>query len=113
MTKSYIFNCSEFVENSGGGVFHKGRRRFALDCASGPLITRIGTLVGGKAAFPHDELPENVAQVLLREGLLHEYDQRRQLASSVKLKIHNAVVEGQRQLVAGLSIERSIWDSAA
>lgn len=77
MTKSYIFSSEAFSGDESGGVFHKGRRRFRFACSSANVVSRIARLESTHAPFPAGELPEHVAALLLRQGLLREYKESR------------------------------------
>jgi hypothetical protein len=77
MTKSYIFSTRAFARDENGGMFYQGRRRFRFECSSANLVSRIARLQNAHAPFPAEEFPEQVAAVLLREGLLREYRESR------------------------------------
>lgn len=103
MTKSYIFSSSAFSANDRGGIFHKGKRRFCFECSSAGVISRIEKLEKARAPFPVDELPEQVAALLLREGLLHEYNESHRYWSSLRIKISDSMNSAKGQLFSRLS----------
>ncbi len=70
MTKSYFFNCDDFILDDQGGTFIRGKRRFSLKIGSTQLSQKIQQHVQQKSCFPETEYPVNVLLTLLRNGLL-------------------------------------------
>jgi hypothetical protein len=103
MTTSYIFSSHAFSGDESGGMFYKGRRRFRLACSSAHIVARIARLESARAPFPAEELPEQVAAVLLHAGLLHEYLESHGAWGRLRCRIGDSVDAMTARLSRGLS----------
>lgn len=110
MTKSYIFSSHAFSGDESGGIFHKGRRRFRFECSSAKVVSRIERLESTHAPFPAGELPEHVAALLLREGLLREYEESHGMWCNLRyrIKTHAPIVLLPHPLIRALAVPMSL-----
>lgn len=90
-------------------MFYQGRRSFRFACSSPEVVSRIARLESTHAPFPAEELPDNVAALLLRQGLLREYKENGGAWSmSMKMKTCASIVLLPRPVVRALVVPMAL-----